>query len=477
MPTITFNQWGFGLDLRKGASTSDANRLRVLKNAYVTEGKTVRKRQGTTKIATLQAGTVGLFAGLGVLNTFQIVVPTYPPVIHATALIKNNLLEDTLFIYDPTNTVKLASVVACEPFNGYLYVVAEQWDKTFPGGVYFLHPEHHYLDVTPATGVPAAPLSSSIAKAASKLWSADGEVVKFCATNNPRDWTTVNDAGFLPVGLQQSGSKLSVTCGNYENRLVVFFPDSAQIWQVDPDPANHQYLNAVDIGTKLLYAHTNMSSDVFFMSPAGVRTITRQGSTESLIDSDVGSPIDRELLNGAILDVISAKAQYVRSTGQYWLYAGNIALVFTFSRSSKISAWSIYEFPYPLDYIDELDTVLYIRSGDDVYRMDREVWTDDGTPYEVLMETPFADFKSPRVDKQITALDAVFTGTGDLSHRFDPRNPELITSPPVTITGDTQPGNTYPVELVTTNLATVIRNFDDKEFEVHSISYEFQVLQ
>lgn len=52
--TITLDRFDFGLDLRKGLSTSDANRLRVLKNGYTTEGRTIRKRPGTTKIATLE---------------------------------------------------------------------------------------------------------------------------------------------------------------------------------------------------------------------------------------------------------------------------------------------------------------------------------------------------------------------------------------------------------------------------------------
>jgi hypothetical protein len=64
----------------------------------------------------------------------------------------------------------------------------------------------------------------------------------------------------------------------------------------------------------------------------------------------------------------------------------------------------------------------------------------------------------------------------DISHRFDPRNPSLETDPPVTISGDTRPGTLYPVELMTTNLSTVVRNRDDQEFELHAISYQFENL-
>src|SRR6218665_574334 len=468
MPTITFNQWDFGLDLRKGPSTSDANRLRMLKNAKVTGGKRIRKRNGFTRIATLPPGTQGLFAGLGKLNTFQ-VHDTPGPDVALGGIFQNNILTKPSLATDGT----LARVMAVEVFGGALYVAAEHiW---YPGTNAFVH---HYTDVAhdapaPGTQVNGAPAVASIAKASSKIYSADGDVVKYCATNTPRDWTTPDDAGFLPVGLQQSGNKESVTCGNYQNRLVVYFPDSSQVWAVDPDPANNQFETAIDIGTRHLYAHQNMANDVFFLSPAGVRTITRQANTESLIDSDVGSPIDSELLKGALMDLDGAKGQYVRSTGQYWLYSGTKAVVFTFSRSSKISAWSVYEFPFPLDYIDELDAQLYVRSGDDVYRMDRDVWSDGGILFDVEIESAYLDFKVPGVLKQIGAMDAVTSGTADSSHRHDPRIAELETAPPVTITGDTRPGNRYPVELMTTNLCTVVRNRDDAEFELHSISYEY----
>ena len=57
MPSITFNRFDLGIDLRKGASVSDANRLRKMKNAYVTTGLATAKRPGFRKVADLEAGT------------------------------------------------------------------------------------------------------------------------------------------------------------------------------------------------------------------------------------------------------------------------------------------------------------------------------------------------------------------------------------------------------------------------------------
>jgi hypothetical protein len=207
-----------------------------------------------------------------------------------------------------------------------------------------------------------------------------------------------------------------------------------------------------------------------------VRTITAQENTTNLIDTDVGSPIDRELTAGNIISLSNAKAQYYRGGGQYWLFSGNKAAVYTFSRSNKVSAWSVYEYPFQLDYMDELNAELYIRSGDNVYKVSEAAKTDNGAIYPVAIELAYLDFKAPGILKQIIGMDMVVTGQCTIAHRFDPRNTELITDPPVLIVGDTQPSYLIPVEMIATNLAPVILNNDDQEFELHQIGYIFEGL-
>jgi hypothetical protein len=709
--SISYDRFDYGLDLRKGLSTSDANRLRVLKNAHATEGRTIRKRPGSIKIATLEAGTEGLFAGNGKLNTFY---GGTASITHANPLFQSHNVRN-----DSNPALAVDKVHYGDVFNGYMYSAIEYTNGDI---------KHHYLDspsawiastqygigdvVTPTVGnslryevvsvvngisawqeytnvqfgsfiVPTAanglsykvvdvsigdaawtattaltlgkfvkpvtsnglryevttagttsaveptwptvagqtvvsgtvtftcrdtnrtngirpfpastalttfdsvqpaspngfyykvttagttgasapawptlpgatvtsgtvtftcyqkssqeptwptvagntvndgnvswmcvnaatssgsqpvwpttpgvtiadghllwetktfaidddncPNTKQVTKISSKMWAVgvNGDVVRYCATNTPRDWTTANDAGFLPVGLQQSGANEATALGFYSNRLVVLFADSSQIWNVDVDPALHAFLQAVDVGSVLPYSHANMGGDVFFLSPAGVRTITRQDVTTNLIDADVGSPIDRELIAGQFINIANAKAQYYRGGGQYWLYSGNKAVVYTFSRTASISAWSVYEFPFQLDYMDELNAELYIRSGDNVYRLDRTVKTDDGVLYSVDIELAYLDFKSPGILKQIQAMDAVVSGQCQISHRYDPRSTELVTNPPVTIQGDSRPGYLMPVELCAVSIAPVIRNYDDQDFELHQLTYYYDNL-
>ncbi|SSW64317.1 hypothetical protein AVE30378_01019 [Achromobacter veterisilvae] len=128
--SITFDKFDLGIDRRKGASVSDANRLLEMKNAYVTTGLATQKRPGLVRVTTLEPGTVGLFAGLGKLNTFY----GQGSVTHA----------DTRFqahkVAHPDGERAAVDVWFADVFNAFIYAVVEYVD----GSV-----RHHYLD-TPA---------------------------------------------------------------------------------------------------------------------------------------------------------------------------------------------------------------------------------------------------------------------------------------------------------------------------------------
>jgi len=70
MPSLTVDNFKIGLDSRKGPSVADADRLLDLTNAYINSGKVPRKRAGSTKDVTLEAGSVGIMAADDKLNTF-----------------------------------------------------------------------------------------------------------------------------------------------------------------------------------------------------------------------------------------------------------------------------------------------------------------------------------------------------------------------------------------------------------------------
>ncbi len=458
MKSITFDKFDVGLDLRKGASVSDANRLRQLKNAYVTTGKVIRKRPARKKIVTLESGTKGLVSGLGKLNTFY----ESGSITHANSLFQANLVAH------PTTSQLVTRVHRGDIFDGYLYVSVEYAD----GSIW-----HHYLNGGSPTHVTDAncPQSAEFVKVTDKIWAPDGETVRFSATGLPKDWTAANDAGYLPTGLQQRGALEALALGQFRKDLVVYFVDSIQIWNPDSNPANHKLSKIIQsLGSSYPGSLGHVGDDALFLSQAGYRSMSAISVSDTPVDVDVGSPIDSivtPLLNTSIKPV----AGYYRGGGQYWCAIGQTIHVYTYSRTGKISAWSEYDIGVFIDDMTELNGEFYVRSGDDVYRIDDSLFTDDGTSYKMTMEMPFLDFKRPGVLKQIIGVDAVIQGQADLQLRFDPRDTGLVTDK-IPLSGDTRPGEMTPVEVMATSVAPIITSSYDGVVQIDSLTFYYNEL-
>lgn len=463
MGQITFDRFDLGIDLRKGASVSDANRLRQLKNAHVTTGLAVAKRPALTIVAELEAGTKGLFAAFGKLQTFY----GAGSVVHANPLFQANLVPHS------SGPLAVTDVHFADVFNAFIYASVE-----YAGGLV----EHHYLDGTPATHIADVncPDTKACIKLASKIFAVGagiGDVVRYCKTGAPRDWTTVNDAGFLPTGLNSRGDRSTNALGTYQKKLVALSKDGAQVWAVDPDPTLMKLDDAVEnVGTSFPRTVANVAGDLHFLSDYGFRSITTLQLTSNLADVDVGSPIDSLVRPETKVPGVAPKSFYFYGTGQYICAIGNRIFVYSISRTAKIAAWSEYFLAVPVDAFAELGQELYIRSGDSVYKLDPESFADDGTQFEVLIELPYMDFKKPGAEKQITGVDVVIEGTAEFSVGFDVRDPDAFTSP-VRVRGNTRPGGTIPVECVGTEFALRFRNYDNKPFRLDAVTVYFDVLK
>lgn len=459
MAAITFNKFDLGIDLRKGASVSDANRLREMKNAYVTTGLATGKRPGLSKVATLEAGTKGLFAAFGKLHTFY----GSGTVTHANTLFQANKVQNS------AGARPVADVPFADVFNAYIYC-AVQYDN---GTV-----EHHYLDGSAATHIADSncPDTKGVVKLASKLFAINGDTVRFCKTGNPRDWSADNDAGFLPTGLNSRGDRGANALGIYQNKLTVLMRDGAQIWTVDPDPTQMKLDDMVEnVGTSFPRSVANVAGDLYFLSDYGFRSITTLQLTNNLADVDVGSPIDSLVRPETKTPGVFPRAFYFYGTGQYICAIGNQLFVYSISRTAKIAAWSRYFLPNAVDAFAELGQELYIRSGDDVFKLDPNTYTDDGLQFEVLLDLPYMDFKSPGQLKHIYGADVVVDGKCDFSIGFDVRDPDAYTTP-VKVKGNTRPAGMIPVECAGTEFALRFRNYDSAPFRLDSVTLYFDVL-
>lgn len=169
---------------------------------------------------------------------------------------------------------------------------------------------------------PKCPHGPYVAIVASKVYCADDDIIRYSATVNPLDWSSPEDAGYLPYGLQQFGANPITGLSIYRSNLVAFNSQGFQMWQVDEDPANSALLDSLPVGSIHHWALTPVANDLFFLSDQGVRTIGIAASSTNLQAGDVGMPVDpitQPVVEAATARGIRPLGTYLPADGQYWL--------------------------------------------------------------------------------------------------------------------------------------------------------------
>jgi uncharacterized membrane protein YgcG len=117
---ISLTQLKQGINRLRVKGGANPESLYDLKNGYITLSGTTKGRGGTVRSLTLPADTKGLTVFGGKLVTF-----------HHNSTAGGSALVDIKVLVHPSNTTaKLRKIHFAQPFNGYLYVVAEYDDDT-----------------------------------------------------------------------------------------------------------------------------------------------------------------------------------------------------------------------------------------------------------------------------------------------------------------------------------------------------------
>lgn len=486
MAAITYNDFSGGLDRRLPINVQESSRLWVLRNAYITQGKRIKKRPGLKLVATGLTGSVGLEAINGRLTVFAAKGAGYVPPGAVNSIELN--------IYNPASVpTTFLGVLYADIFQGYPYVVAEYYTQIPAPGSGILSYQrvtrHHWVDASPSTLITDSncPHSASVTKAASRVFAINGETVRYCTAGNARNWTTASDAGFLATGIQQDTKAGATAVGTFQNALVVFFPEGAQIWDVAVDPSANAIRKRIDgVGCQQPYTLASWANDLAFLSPFGFRSMTVTEQTDRIDDTDVGVQIDSLVLPDMAVnaglpeeDRVPTFGIWIPQLGQYWavIDMGAVSKVwaFSYSKTSKVACWSEYTFPIQITGIATNAGKVYLRSVEELYELDTTQYTDNGAAISVEAQMAFQDAKSPGVLKQIYGGDFVFEGSPSVSFKYDPTDLTKETVPQV-LTGDTRPGDVVPVEMCAAAVAPVFRHQADEGFEVSAVTLYFNLL-
>jgi len=126
--------------------------------------------------------------------------------------------------------------------------------------------------------------------------------------------------------------------------------------------------------------------------------------------------------------------------------------VYTMNRVGAVGAWSRYLLPFPVDDFTQLNDTLYIRSGDDVLRVDESVVTDYAgdareMPFDGLIQWAWLDFGQPGSLKQMVGFDIAGTGVPTMEFGYNQADKGYFTEP-FDVPEDTVPGMIIPMPLM-----------------------------
>lgn len=302
------------------------------------------------------------------------------------------------------------------------------------------------------------PQSKIVQIAAGKVFAGDNDTIRYSATTNPTDWTSPDNAGYLPFGLQTYGSNPVAAMGLYRSNLYAFNSQGSQMWQVDPDPANITLLDALPIASTYNQAIAPVANDMLFLSSRGIRSIGIADAGVNLEAGDVGMPIDplmQAAMAAAKANGTMPIATFVPALGQYWVSfqnadnASSTVFVYTIPSVGGQGYWSRYLYPCTIQNFTVLDDVLYIRSNNDILAVDPTTPNDfnndtampsRSAPFPGTVQCPWLDMGNPGVNKMVTGFDFVGNGaTPNISFGYDQANFGLYT-PSFAIPPDTVPG-------------------------------------
>jgi hypothetical protein len=301
------------------------------------------------------------------------------------------------------------------------------------------------------------PHTKQVTKQAQKIYAKGRHgrtTVRYCKTGDPRDWTTVRRRLHRGRPLRQglgpgdgdrrrsrsqasrSSSATTRRCGR-----------SIRTRRTTRCSTTSRASARCTTAPRARCRATSSSS-----AQNGYRSVSLITLTDNLQDNDVGSAIDA-LVKAQILSTDDPLSIYYPKLGQFWCINGSIVWVYTFSRTSKISAWSKFTFPFTIDDADVLNQELYVRTGNDVYRVSDAVYKDGVSSIPLVdVQMFFQDGKRPGVLKQFTGIDIIGTGMWTVSHLFAADN-QTLESQAYELPAITEPGALYPVELMSTRIA------------------------
>lgn len=313
----------------------------------------------------------------------------------------------------------------------------------------------------------------AVALGASHIFNADTDIVDYCAAVDPTDWTSTNNAGYLPTGLNNYGDNPVSVLALYRSNLIAMNSGGYQMWQIDPDPQNMALLDAQPVGSIYTRAAQSVSNDLLFLTEVGVRNLGTVGATANMAVGSTGQPVDPLVKQQIVNNTYTPISLYYPGRGQYWLIFGPQAFVLTVNGSNQ-KTWSRYIFPDSITDWCLLGETLYMRTaGNLVWQFDYETLVDDSgganTAFISTIQWPYLDAGAIGFNKMLIGLDLIGSGAATVQFGWNQQdkttysdNTGFATSPNVSAAFtvnilDTVPGEPVPLPMNAPSYTLVLK--------------------
>lgn len=299
MSKTTFDRFDGGLLLSRPSSVAPANSLERLINLDVQPGGWLRSRPKWRRSSSFQLGPQwkGLESTAGYLWTFScwnVATGSGNVVINLETgerLIYALYSTGTGGNFADAVTVRLMGATKWE--SGFVVAISPDNGTTLYAAIFTVNVNTNVVSVTPITDVNM-PKTGMMVTATGRVFapSVDGQTVRFSKVSDPTDWTTSNNAGFLPVSQHFGSGQRVFGLGLYQGKLAVFTDQSIQLWNIDPDPTAMALDRVIDgVGTRHHSSIVSLYGDLLFLSESGVRSLTTLSQALFPSDVDIGLPI------------------------------------------------------------------------------------------------------------------------------------------------------------------------------------------
>lgn len=261
-----------------------------------------------------------------------------------------------------------------------------------------------------------------------KMYTASGSLLTFSAINDPTqvDMAALG-AGFINISTTDGGSETITGVEQLNQKLIIFSHDTAQVWTVDPDPANYDRAQTIGgIGAVARRSVVNwQDTDLVFVARQGIRSFRESAFTQKQRGNEIGAPIDKAIRAIPRAELDNAIGLVEPYEGRVWVAIGRRVFVLTQFGTGQIVAWSEYDFGFTIQDWTVSNSTLWVRDTDgNIYVYGGE----DGQQYddcEVTVTTPYIVPGGWLNRKDMEMLAMVSTGNWTVFASFDPRRPDV----------------------------------------------------